>query len=263
MPPTQPAAQRLGEATQYPSGLVLDVAFEAFSVTLTSLPGGRLRFHIADGPYARTEEVAISAVAIRPGVFLVSWVETSGATVVHIQDFVEGTLHSHATLPGGKFLRMTAPMQVQSHATRSPRMTNDIEQNKALVLEAMTSLFQRRDASAVDRLYAEGYVQHNPDIPTGREALARLVREMSADVFYEPGLMIAEGAYVAIHGRIRGWAPAPQVVVDIFRIENGRIAEHWDVLQAEVATPAARSAFAMFAPDERAVQLSVNRALQA
>lgn len=141
-------------------------------------------------------------------------------------------------------------------------MANNTEQNKALVLEAMTSLFQRRDASAVERLYAAGYVQHNPSIPTGRAALASLVAGLSLDVFYEPGLMIAEGAYVAIHGRIRGWAPTPQVVVDIFRIEDGKIAEHWDVLQDEVVALTTQSGLAMFAPEERATQVAVNNAIQ-
>lgn len=46
---------------------------------------------------------------------------------------------------------------------------------KALVLEAMTSLFQRYDAPAVDRLYAQGYIQHNSDFPQGRDALQALV----------------------------------------------------------------------------------------
>jgi predicted SnoaL-like aldol condensation-catalyzing enzyme len=138
-------------------------------------------------------------------------------------------------------------------------MSNDAETNKAVVLEAMTSLFQRKDISAVERLYSPGYIQHNPNIPQGREALARLVSQMPESVFYEPGLVVAEGAYVAIHGRIRGWAPKPQVVVDVFRIEDGRLAEHWDVMQDEVPPKGSVSGVAMFSPDEASVQ-AVNRA---
>lgn len=133
-------------------------------------------------------------------------------------------------------------------------MSRTIEQNKALVLEAMTALFQRRDAKAVERLYAPNYIQHNPSIPQGRAALAALVAQLPSDLFYEPGLMVAEGAYVVIHGRIRGWAPVPQVVTDIFRIEDGLLAEHWDVLQDEVVADAAHAGTAMFSPDERARQ---------
>lgn len=114
-------------------------------------------------------------------------------------------------------------------------MKNTPEQNKTLVLNAMTALFQKRDPSAVARYYSADYVQHNPGIPQGRQALEDLVAQLSSDVFYEPGLLIAEGDYVAIHGRICGWGPKPQVVVDIFRIEGGLLAEHWDVLQDEVS----------------------------
>lgn len=58
---------------------------------------------------------------------------------------------------------------------------------------------------------------------------------MSPDVWYEPGLIVAERDFVAIHGRIRGWEPQPQMVIDLFRIGGGRLAEHWDVLQDEAA----------------------------
>jgi predicted SnoaL-like aldol condensation-catalyzing enzyme len=139
-------------------------------------------------------------------------------------------------------------------------MTGDTEANKALVLEAMTALFQRKDVLAVERLYSPDYIQHNPEIPQGREALAKLVAQLPPAVHYEPGLVIAEGAYVAIHGRIRGWAPEPQVVVDIFRVENGRLAEHWDVLQDEAPQKGSKSGVAMFSLDEAARQAAIQAA---
>lgn len=134
-------------------------------------------------------------------------------------------------------------------------MSSETKANKELVLEAMTGLFQRKDVRAVERLYAAGYVQHNPGIAQGRDALADLVARLPADVYYEPGLIIAEGAYVAIHGRIRGWAPNPQVVVDIFRVEDGKLAEHWDVLQNESPTQGSKSGVTMFSAEEASVQL--------
>jgi len=135
-------------------------------------------------------------------------------------------------------------------------MTTAVERNKALVLQAMTALFQSHDPLAVARFYAPDYVQHNPGIPQGRDALAQLVAQLPPVVLYEPGLIIAEGDFVAIHGRICGWAPKTQVVVDIFRIENGRLAEHWDVLQDEAPIEASRSGLAMFSPDEAERQKS-------
>ena len=130
-------------------------------------------------------------------------------------------------------------------------MTTTAERNKALVLDAMTALFQRRDARAVERLYAPDYIQHNPTIPQARAALTQLVTQLPASVFYEPGLIIAESDFVAIHGRIRGWAAKPQIAIDIFRIENGLLAEHWDVLQDEAPAEGSASGLAMFSANER------------
>src|SRR6266852_3486955 len=67
-----------------------------------------------------------------------------------------------------------------------------------------------------------------------------LLGNLPADFRYEPGLVVAEGDYVTIHGRYVGWGPKPMVAVDVFRVANGKIAEHWDVMQEEV--PAAQSA---------------------
>jgi len=63
---------------------------------------------------------------------------------------------------------------------------------------------------------------------------------LPADFRYEPGLVGTEGDYVTIHGRYFGRGPRPMVAVDIFRVANGKIAEHWDVMQEEVS--AAQSA---------------------
>lgn len=98
----------------YPVGLVFDVAFEAFSVRLTTLANERIRFEITEGPFARTETVRIASTQIRPGVFAVSWMEASGATVVHVEDFEHGVVHSWATLPDGAFLQMQGPMRIVS-----------------------------------------------------------------------------------------------------------------------------------------------------
>lgn len=230
----------------FPIGLEMDVSYPAFQVSLALLSATQLRFEIKEGPFARIETVDIQTIPLGNGVFAVSWQEKDGATVTNIQDYDAGVVHSFATLPDGRFLRMTGTMAV----TRPADQASDHRprRNRALVLEAMTSLFQRHDASAVERLYVADYVQHNPDIPQGRDALKALVAGMSREVHYEPGLVIAEGDLVAIHGRIRGWADQPQVVVDIFRVQDGRLAEHWDVLQNE----APAGAVSMFDPAEGA-----------
>ena len=235
---------------RFPIGLEMDVSYPDFQVSLTLLSHAQLRFEIKEGRFARTEIVDIQVVPLGNSIFAVSWQEKDGATVVNVQDYDRGVLYSYATLPGGQFLRMTGTFVV----TRSADGVFDDrpQRNKALVLEAMTSLFQRRDASAVDRLYAPNYIQHNPHIPQGRDALRALVASLSPAVHYEPGLIVAEGDLVAIHGRIRGWADVRQVVVDLFRVERGKLVEHWDVLQNEVPATESFGGVSMFDPEEGA-----------
>jgi predicted SnoaL-like aldol condensation-catalyzing enzyme len=234
----------------FPIGQEMDVTYPNFKVSLTLLSGTQLTFEIKVGPFARTETVDIQVVPIGNSIFAVSWQEKDGATVTNVQDYDRGVIHSWATLPDGQFLRMTGTFAITRPADR---IADDRpHRNRALVLDAMTSLFQRHDASAVERLYADDYIQHNPNIPQGREALHDLVETLSPCVHYEPGLIIAEGDLVSIHGRIRGWADEPQVVVDIFRVEDGKLVEHWDVLQNEVPVTGGVAGLSMFEPEEGA-----------
>ena len=107
----RPVSDSLKRADAYPVGIVFDVIFDPFQVRLTTLPDDHIRFDIAEGPYARTETVKVAATLIRAGVFAVSWVEADRSTVVHVEDFERGVVHSYATLPNGSFLRMQGPMR--------------------------------------------------------------------------------------------------------------------------------------------------------
>ena len=117
---------------------------------------------------------------------------------------------------------------------------NSSEANKALVLEGIKGVFIGRDPAVIDRLFSADYRQHNPQIPNGPAAIKALLGNLSPDFKYEPGLAMADGDFVSIHGRYTGWGPKPVIAVDIFRVADGKIVEHWDVMQEEV--PAAQSA---------------------
>ena len=114
------------------------------------------------------------------------------------------------------------------------------EVNKALVLAGIKGAFIDRDPTVLDRLFSDGYRQHNPLIANGTAAIKAIIAGLSPEFKYEPGLLVADGEYVMVHGRYTGWGPKPMVAVDIFRVADGKIAEHWDVMQEEV--PATKSA---------------------
>jgi predicted SnoaL-like aldol condensation-catalyzing enzyme len=121
------------------------------------------------------------------------------------------------------------------------------EENKALVLEAFDTLFNKRDYVAAERYWSSNYIQHSAHIAPGREGLFELVKAAPPTLKYEPGLVVAEGDFVLLHGRFSGFGlPVNWVVVDIVRIEDGILAEHWDVIQDEATKEQSKSGRPMF-----------------
>ncbi|MNV23854.1 SnoaL-like domain protein [compost metagenome] len=107
--------------------------------------------------------------------------------------------------------------------------------NKEIVIAGMKGLFITRDVSVIDKYWSPTYVQHNPAVPNGSEVLKGWVGSLPANFKYEPGMVVAEGDLVMMHGRYTGMGPKAMIGVDIFRLANGKIVEHWDVLQEETA----------------------------
>jgi predicted SnoaL-like aldol condensation-catalyzing enzyme len=88
-------------------------------------------------------------------------------------------------------------------------------------------------------------------IPPGRKGLFDLVKSSSAALKYEHQLVLANGDYVMLHGRYSGRGPGlPNwIIVDVVRLENGVLAEHWDVIQDEVSKAESKSGLPMFGRD--------------
>ena len=121
------------------------------------------------------------------------------------------------------------------------------EKNKALVLEAFDTLFNKRDYAAAEKYWSPNYIQHSAHIEPGRDGLFKLIRSTPDLLRYEHQLIVAEDDYVIVHGRFTGYGrPVAWIAADIVRIENGRLAEHWDVLQDEATKAESKSGLPMF-----------------
>jgi len=121
------------------------------------------------------------------------------------------------------------------------------EQNKALVLKAFDTLFNKRNYEFAEEFWSGRYVQHSAHIPPGRDGLFDLIRALPDTLRCENQLIVAEGDYVIAHGRFSGnGRPAAWIAADIVRVEHGRLAEHWDVLQDEATQAESKSGLPMF-----------------
>ena len=115
------------------------------------------------------------------------------------------------------------------------------------VLTAFDTLFNKRDYSSAERFWSPRYIQHSAHIPSGREGLFDLVKSLPATLRYENHVAAATGDFVILHGRFSGHGlPAACVVADIVRLEDGVLAEHWDVIQDEATREQSRSGLPMF-----------------
>ncbi|RVU07032.1 hypothetical protein EOE18_03500 [Novosphingobium umbonatum] len=113
--------------------------------------------------------------------------------------------------------------------------TAEEEANLALVLNMYRDVLIAMDSSAVDRYIAPDYVQHSSLAEPGVAALKAFldkVRAESPDARQTIHRAMVDGDMVAVHVHVERYAgDAGLAVVDIFRVANGMIAEHWDVLQ--------------------------------
>jgi len=119
--------------------------------------------------------------------------------------------------------------------------------NKALVLEAFDTLFNKRDYAAAEKFWSPHYIQHSAHIAPGREGLLDLIKSLPPGLKYEPGTIVAEGNVVIVHGRFSNFGlPVNWVAADILRIKDGILVEHWDVIQDEATKQESKSGLPMF-----------------
>jgi predicted SnoaL-like aldol condensation-catalyzing enzyme len=120
-------------------------------------------------------------------------------------------------------------------------------QNRAIALEAFDTLFNKRDYAAAAEFWSERYTQHSAHIAPGRQGLFDLIRALPGTLRYENHIAAAEGDYVLLHGRFSGHGrPAAWIAADIVRFEDGKLLEHWDVIEDEVHKKDSASGLPMF-----------------
>jgi predicted SnoaL-like aldol condensation-catalyzing enzyme len=113
--------------------------------------------------------------------------------------------------------------------------------NENIVRNFYTDVFIAKNASAAVNYLEENYIQHNPNVPTGREAFINIFTKIFQQ---NPGFstqiqrIYTDGDYVIVHS----FSPSKgsgNAIVDIYRINNnGKIAEHWDIIQPIPSKPA-------------------------
>jgi len=119
--------------------------------------------------------------------------------------------------------------------------------NKAVVLEAFETLFNKRDYAAAERYWSPDYIQHSAHIASGREGLFNLVKSLPPALRYEPGTILAEGDFVIVHGRFSNFGlQVNWIAADILLIKDGILVEHWDVIQDEASREQSKSGLPMF-----------------
>ena len=110
-------------------------------------------------------------------------------------------------------------------------------------MEAFETLFNQRDYGSALDFWSPKYIQHSAHIPPGRDGLIELIKNVPPSMRYENQLTVADGNFVLLHGRFSGLGEGVPnwVVVDIVRIKNGLLAEHWDVIQDEASRADSKS----------------------
>ena len=127
-------------------------------------------------------------------------------------------------------------------------MNETIElKNKALVLEAFDTLFNKRDYAAAERYWSPNYIQHSAHIEPGPDGLFKLIKSIPPTLKYEPGTIVADKDFVIVHGRFSGFGqPVNWIAADIVRIKDGFLVEHWDVIEDEATREQSKSGQPMF-----------------
>jgi len=117
----------------------------------------------------------------------------------------------------------------------APSLAADVQTNKKAVLEFYEAGLNKKDFEAASKYFGPKYIQHNPGAPDGIEGFKtffNFLRDKFPNSHSEIKKVFADGDYVILHVHaVREPGTRGRAIVDIFRLEDGKIVEHWDVAQ--------------------------------
>ena len=157
-----------------------------------------------------------------------------------IQIFIRWT--AAALLASGPAIAQVPPEGVHDQTALLQSADPKLAANKRIVFDMYRALIQGGHTELASKFFTETYIQHNPNIPSGRDALvqfmsqSRPVRPIQPNITFPLVAIVAEGDFVVV--ATVSYAPDPQDAsrkyasthFDMYRMENGKIAEHWDNL---------------------------------
>lgn len=217
-----------------------DAAARARSLAVLR-PGGTLVSILPVAPVTPDELADIAERGIR---FETLLVEADRAGMQAIADLVEaGALRAHveATFPLAEAAKAHA-LGETGRTTGKIVLTVEETRQAHIAVQALGAVFAGGDASAIDRVVRPDYIQHNPLAPDGPEAMKAFgagLRQQFPDATFDVRRILSDGDLALVHSRAVLVPGTPGLAeFDIFRFQDGKIAEHWDVLQEVPATTA-------------------------
>ena len=143
---------------------------------------------------------------------------------------------------GRRTVRPIAVVAATWLALTAAAQPSQLELNKRIATEFYDAAINRKDCAAASHYLGNDYRQHNPTAADGREGLRAFIDFLRTRFPNQRGdikRVIAEGDLVVLHVHsTRGDDTPGRAIVDIFRLENGKVVEHWDVIQDVPAQPA-------------------------
>ncbi|WP_245294595.1 MULTISPECIES: nuclear transport factor 2 family protein [Rhizobium] len=148
-------------------------------------------------------------------------------------------------VPTGRRARNSQVLQRSSALPHANQVKGILKMSpKEIVLSAVVALFTNFDPEAASQLLKENYIQHNPAVPTGAAPILGFLPALKqSGLTATTHRVLAEGDLVVLHStyeNAQAFGGQTMVAFDVFRVEDGKVAEHWDNLQA--AVPASKTA---------------------